>query len=56
MSANTNKVNAFFDTATAKFGVNRAGVVHRALVQGQITPAVRAEVRKVIAGTPRRLH
>lgn len=56
MSANLNKVNAFFDNATVKFGVNRAGVVHRALLLGPITPAVRTAVRKVIAGTNPRLH
>jgi len=49
MSANLHKINSFFDQATEKVGVNRAGRIHRALFLGRITPAVRAEVRKIIS-------
>ena len=53
MSVNTAKVNSFFDHATVRLGVNRAGCLHRSLVKEPITPAVRAEVRKIISARNR---
>jgi hypothetical protein len=48
MSANTRKMSSFFDRATTALGTNRAACVHRTLALGPITPAIRAEVRKIL--------
>lgn len=56
MSANSRKMDSFFDRATVALGINRAARIHRTLALGPITPAVRAEVRKIISVSSQTAH
>lgn len=49
MLVNQSKIESFFDRATVSFGLNKAAGLHRAIERGDITPAIRHQVRKVIA-------
>ena len=46
---NQSKINVFFDRMTEGYGLNQAGRVHQALLRGEITPEVRANIRKSLA-------
>lgn len=49
MSVNQQKINVYFERMTEMYGINGAGKIHRALLIGEVTPAVRSQIRKMVA-------